>query len=339
MKYGRITKPLLELSESDNYDLAKKEWRITGNVWNGPPANHESDHLGNCLCGQSIWWHFEIENTENGLIEIVGSDCVENWMVYRHLTENKKINPNIVTEEKIKEWMENMVLELKASAWMEQNGEMFNEMFPAIAEIDLRVNIQQKGRYYDHFTRRWKPKFVIRKRAKGKPNDVHYQMASVVWRWNHPENEKNQLNKYGYPNDRLWADIVMLYYQWKDKIEKFSEVDEETKKKLAKELRDEGEMIVFHSMCELFGIPTFSVEDANSAWEAGFLESMRRQIMEERAPSERQFEILRGIFEPEEIRATEKQIRYMQRLGIEIPENCSKKNASELIDTCLQNKN
>tara|TARA_R110000764_G_scaffold67204_9_gene139888 strand:- start:677 stop:1237 length:561 start_codon:yes stop_codon:yes gene_type:complete len=36
-------------------------------------------------------------------------------------------------------------------------------------------------------------------------------MASIVWRWNHVDNPKNQVTKYGYPNDRLWADLNLFY--------------------------------------------------------------------------------------------------------------------------------
>ena len=74
--YPRLTSKLLALSQSDDYEEAKLEWRITGNVWratntqsydnsNGIPTqvrNHPSGHPAHCLCGHPIVYHFEIEN-------------------------------------------------------------------------------------------------------------------------------------------------------------------------------------------------------------------------------------------------------------------------------------
>ena len=42
--YARLTKPLLERSVSDNYEDAKREWRMTGLVWQGSPGDHACGH-------------------------------------------------------------------------------------------------------------------------------------------------------------------------------------------------------------------------------------------------------------------------------------------------------
>ena len=100
--YGRITSKILELSNANDYEEAKKEWRITGNVWRHGVndesrlgfrvRDHVSGHPNSCLCGHDIVYHFEIENTENGTKEIVGSTCIGNWMVLRHMEEKMKID-------------------------------------------------------------------------------------------------------------------------------------------------------------------------------------------------------------------------------------------------------
>ena len=49
-------------------------------------------------------------------------------------------------------------------------------------------------------------------------------MSSIVWRWNHPHNPKNQSTTRGYPNDKLWADLnyfsVMYDVEHKARIER-----------------------------------------------------------------------------------------------------------------------
>ena len=66
--YPRLTSKLLALSESDDYEEAKLEWRITGNVWrentveNNELHSHPCGHPNKCLCGHPIVYHFEIEN-------------------------------------------------------------------------------------------------------------------------------------------------------------------------------------------------------------------------------------------------------------------------------------
>ena len=56
-----------------------------------------------------------------------------------------------------------------------------------------------------------KQKRLLRKRAEGKYGSTEYKMASVVWRWNHPDNPKAQINTTGYPNDNLMKDLSLLF--------------------------------------------------------------------------------------------------------------------------------
>jgi len=249
--YQRLTRPLLALSNAADYEEAKHEWRTTGEVWDGDytlPDEHRTKHPGHCLCGKTIRWHFEIENTENGNIDIVGSDCVHHWMVLRHLTEVEGLDPSEVTEERIQEWIELNVNKLKKNAWFRMHGEMFEDIWEAVADIDLRVNVKVVSQYWDYVTERHEPKFILRRRARGKPGDKHYRMASIVWRWNHPDNPKNQQTKYGFPNDRLWVDMLMFNAHLEEVIDKLGKVEQnresrieqvEARKALSAEMRDE----------------------------------------------------------------------------------------------------
>ena len=73
--YSRLTNKLLALSNSDDYEEAKKEWRITGEVWKESSSertrSHVSGHPNSCLCGHDIVYHFEIENTEMELKKLL----------------------------------------------------------------------------------------------------------------------------------------------------------------------------------------------------------------------------------------------------------------------------
>ena len=115
---------LTEISVSDEWDVAKHEWRATGNVWYRPlryegtqiqelPSPHQENHPNYCVCGHPIAWHFEVENTENGTKEILGSEHITNWMIIRHLIEDKGIPESAITEEKIIKWMKEAVKTMK----------------------------------------------------------------------------------------------------------------------------------------------------------------------------------------------------------------------------------
>tara|TARA_R100000664_G_scaffold30801_1_gene43782 strand:+ start:586 stop:1890 length:1305 start_codon:yes stop_codon:yes gene_type:complete len=231
----RLKDRMVELSVADNYDEAKREWIVTENVWYIPFGEHAQitlpvehcvgdelqAHPHECLCGHPIVWHFEIENTENGEKQIVGSEHIESYMVIRHF-QKKGYNPEEVTEEMIDEWINEKVKALKAQWWWDLHGDQFTEWFEEVRELDLRVNVRETGGHrWNATTRRNEPTKVIRKRAEGKFGQQNYKMASVVWRWNHPNNTRRQIETRGYPNERLWNDLQMFYIlsqRWKDEI-------------------------------------------------------------------------------------------------------------------------
>ena len=221
----RLKERMVELSNADNYDDCKMEWIVTDNVWYIPfgedarvvlPVEHcigegINIHPHECLCGHPIVWHFEIENTENGNKQIVGSEHIESYMVIRHF-ESKGYKATEVTEEMIDEWITEKVKALKAQWWWDLHGEQFTEWFEEIRELDLRVNVRNTGRYrYDNEIRRNVTIKAIRKRSEGAFGTPNYKMASIVWRWNHPDNTKKQIETRGYPNERLWNDVQMFY--------------------------------------------------------------------------------------------------------------------------------
>ena len=356
--YARLTKPLLERSISDDYDEAKKEWRMTGHIWKGEPPEHSCGHVGQCLCGKNIVWHFEIENTETEELQILGSSCIENWMVLRHLTEMvegfKGVDINTITDETIQDWLENAINIIKAEWWFKENGMLWNLMYDSVAEIDLRTNVYVTGRYYDSKTKRHEDKTRIRKRASGQPGDFDYQMASVIWRWNHPDNKRNQQEKFGFPQDKLWADICILYGRVENEKKRIAHEDAEredrisfleandARKRISQALRTENienaNAVTFEQNCEFYDIPVFTPEEASNDWEVKFLRDMRTRIVNDGRMSDGQMEKLRGILLNEGPKASIKQIKYLRILGVsEIPEGLTKADASRMIDEARQN--
>ena len=349
--YARLTKPLLERSVSDNYEDAKREWRMTGLVWQGSPGDHACGHPNQCLCGKNIVWHFEVENTLTNELQILGSSCIENWMVLRHLTEVKGMDIEDVTDEIIEEWLANAVNEIKAEWWMEQHGVLWNKMYDAVAEIDLRTNINKSGKTWDSETRRYEKKIKIRKRGSGKRGEPDYKMASVIWRWNHPDNPKNQQTKYGWPQEGLFEDVCILFAQVGVEKQRILLEDEERERRIenlkAKEVASRlranekaaVEKEIFERNCEFYDIPQFDhMTDASNDWESRFLRDMKSKILNDSQLSDRQLETLRGILTGEGPKATEKQLRYLEKLGVEIPEGVTKKQASDLIGAALAEK-
>ena len=346
--YARLTKPLLARSISDNYDDAKREWRMTGLVWRGSPGDHACGHPNQCLCGKKIVWHFEVENTHTNELQILGSSCIENWMVLRHLTEVKGMDIADVTDEIIEEWLANAVNDIKAEWWMEQHGSLWNKMYDAVAEIDLRTNINKSGKVWDAETRRYEKRIKIRKRGSGQRGAPEYKMASVIWRWNHPDNKKNHQTKYGWPQDGLFEDVCILYSKIGVEKQRILLEDEEREKRIenlaAKEVAArlraneraavEGE--IFTRNCEFYDIPTFDIDEASSDWERRFLRDMKARITNDSNLSDRQLSTLRGIVTGVGPAATEKQLRYLEKLNVGIPEGgLTKKQASDLIGAAL----
>jgi len=241
----RLKRRLTNLSNADVYNEANKEWIVTDNVWYIPfgddanlvlPDVHAhglNTHTHECLCGHPIVWHFEIENTENGNKQIVGSEHIESYMVIRYF-EKKGYDPTTITEAMIDEWVQEKVKSLKAQWWWDLHGEQFEDWFTEIRELDLRVNVREKGTFnYNSQTRRNEPVMVIRKRAEGKFGVTGYQMASIVWRWNHPDNTRRQIESRGYPNERLWNDLQFFYIMQQQYRSQVAQEDRETNQRIA----------------------------------------------------------------------------------------------------------
>ena len=210
-----LMRRMVELSVADNYDEAKEEWLATGEVWwrgngNIPQWVLEARNgEGKCLCGHPIVYHFQITNTENGIIECVGSDHINSYMIMRQISEEYEREIGEITEQEVEQWLKVRVGSMKAEAWWAENGEQFEKMFEKVKEVDLWKNTRIKEYTWSNEHRRSKPVRVLRKKGKGKFGSSNYQMASIVWRWNHPENPKNQQTVHGYPNDNLMADLYL----------------------------------------------------------------------------------------------------------------------------------
>ena len=356
--YPALTSRLLNLSVSDDYEIAKKEWRITGKVWKKSPVgryrdiilNHPSGHPHHCLCGKDIVYHFEIENTENGVKEIVGSTCINNWMVLRHMSETLNIPLSAITEEKIEQWKNIAVQTLIKEAWWDEEGDEFTKLFDEIKDLDLRMNVKKNKwkKYYDSVLKEYRPVTYLRKTSSGKFGRDDYLMASIVWRWNHPDNKKAQINTRGYPNQRLLndMDLFSIYIdEYLEKIgieDKYAEdrkvflenLDLDIKDRMSKLREHDISERKFLEACLYFGFPVFNAyEDGSSQWERSFLQDMRRLFIRGGEPSERQAERLKEILlTGKTAKATEKQVAYLKSLGFEEGDSLTKKEASKKID-------
>ena len=321
--YSRLTSKLLALSNSDDYEEAKKEWRITGKVWRHGVneesrlgfrvRDHVSGHPNSCLCGHDIVYHFEIENTENGTLEIVGSTCINNWMVLRHMEEKLKIDRRTITEKMIEEWKQNAVQTLIKDAWWEENGEMFERLFNNIKDFDLRINVKKTGKqYWDETVKDYRPETFIRKSSNGLYGTPTYEMASIVWRWNHPDNPRKQRDsKRGTPNDKLMEDLVLFKINMQknldiinkadsidsDRIIHLENVDSYIAKKLVTVNDNDLDQQKFLHGCQFYGIRPFTTGEAQNNWERRFLRDMRRRIVRMERPSPKQCDSLINILQ------------------------------------------
>jgi len=234
-----LKRNMTELSVADNYDDAKHEWIATGEVWwsgnDEMPdwvSNSQMGH-GKCLCGHIVVYHFQIENTENGVIECVGSDHINTYLIMRAIAEDKNTSIDTITDEQIQEWIDVRTKSMKAEAWWKSNGVGFEMMFDAVKEIDLYCNVRIGEEYYNHELQWYESKKLLRKRGKGKYGSPDYEMASVVWRWNHPDNPKAQINTTGYPNDNLMKDLSLLYIKRQPLVESLQAQKEKKEKRIA----------------------------------------------------------------------------------------------------------
>tara|TARA_R110001632_G_scaffold4863_3_gene20025 strand:- start:1171 stop:2478 length:1308 start_codon:yes stop_codon:yes gene_type:complete len=253
-KWDKVLKrKMVELSVADDYNDAKEEWIATGEVWWG-----ESDEIpdwvensqmgvGKCLCGHIVVYHFEIINTENGVRECVGSDHINTYLIMRAIAEEKQMPIDAITDEQIQEWINVRVKSMKAEAWWKRNGTSFELMFNEIKEMDLYYHTRVTDYAWDNDTSRNEPVRKLVKRGSGAFGSPNYEMASIVWRWNHPDNPKAQTNTTGYPNDNLMKDLALFYVQSKSKMSEFVNIqiarsdrkDEVTKEREERRLRVE----------------------------------------------------------------------------------------------------
>jgi len=356
--YPALTSRLLALSESDDYDIAKKEWRITGKVWKKSPVgryrhlilNHPSNHPYHCLCGKDIVYHFEIENTKTGVEEIVGSTCINNWMVLRHMSETLNIPISAITEAKIEEWKNTAVKTLIRQAWWDEEGEEFTTLYEEIMDLDLRLNVRTTGKkYYDTTLKEWRPVTFLRKTGSGKFGREDYQMASIVWRYNHPDNKKSQLGTRGYPNEKLLNDMDLFSVYIDEYLEKLGVEDKhiadrklflenlglDVKDRMGKLREHDITERKFLEACLYFGYPIFDAyEDGNTSWERGFLRDMKRLFVRGGEPTESQAGRLKEILLTRKFAtATEPQLNFLKGLGYEGDMTLlTKKQASEEID-------
>lgn len=208
-----LKRKLTELSVSDDYEVAKHEWIATGEVWWSGSAEQPDwvNHAGSCLCGHIVVYHFQILNTVNNTIECVGSDHINTYLIMRAIAEDNNLDINTITDEQIQEWIDVRTKSMKAEAWWKDNGVGFEMMFDKVKEIDLIHNVHNKEIIYDSKYQWSERRTTIRKRSEGKYGNRDYQMASIVWRWNHPDNPKAQINTTGYPNDNLMKDLAIFF--------------------------------------------------------------------------------------------------------------------------------
>ena len=234
-----LKRKMTELSVSDDYNEAKHEWVATGNVWwsgmGGEPRPHWAmEHPDQCLCTHRIVYHFEILNTENQIRECVGSDHINTYLIIRALSEEKNIPQDAITEDMIQEWIDVRVESMKKTAWWASNGESFKTMFDAVKEYDLRINVRLTGKkIYDSKLARQREITKIRKVGKGDFGSPSYKMASIVWRWNHPDKSRNQQVKKDYPNEKLMNDLTLFYAMVELHKATVSKEDEEIAARLA----------------------------------------------------------------------------------------------------------
>ena len=118
-------------------------------------------------------------------------------------------------------------------------------MFNEVKELDIRINVRSKGEYWDGETRRYEPHYTIAKTKNGSLG----RMASVVWRWNHPDNKRKQIETRGYPNEKLWRDVQILFA----KMERFNkELDERDAERLSRieQIKNEREAAMYKKQKE-----------------------------------------------------------------------------------------
>jgi len=331
----KLMKRMVELSVADNYEDAKEEWLATGNVWWGGGLTDDipewvtqsSMGYGKCLCGHSVVYHFEIVNTENGTVECVGSDHINTYLIMKAISMDTGRSVLDITQGEIDEWIQSRTKNMIAEAWMFKNGKMFNEIYERVKEIDILTNV--KGTpylYFNHTEKEYVWGANLRKKSKYQPTDTYYQMASIVWRWEHPENSKAQSRTRGYPTDKLWQDMIIfntmcrlkhkerydrMILKSKEKNREYRERMENQRIAREKREAEEAERLRIYNLPENVEKRRLEAEAKKKAHEK-YLEEQR--ILREQRDRER-FE--RGIKRLSETQTNETFIEMCQYYGIE----------------------
>ena len=181
----KLKQNMVDLSKADNYDEAKHEWIATGEVWwrglRTPQPSWVSNE-GYCLCGHHIVYHYEIHNTETNTRMAVGSDHINSYLILRAIREETGLKDGEITDSMIDEWVTVRVDALIKTAWWNNHGDDFTEMFDDIKELDLRLNVRQTGkRFYNQELQYYEDVTAIRKVSSGKFGDPDYEMSCIVW--------------------------------------------------------------------------------------------------------------------------------------------------------------
>lgn len=361
----KLMERMVELSVADNYEEASKEWFATGNVyWGGMELPDWWDTPNKCLCGHRIVYHFEVQNSENGNMIMVGSDHINTYQIMRYIVEERRkrgevIHEDDITDEMIDEWLKERVSSMMQTAWWHNYGAAFEKMFNAIKEYDLRVNVRIRKWEYNAQYGASLPVTQIRKVGKGTQFEDDYQMASIVWRWNHPDNPRAQINSRGYPNEKLWTDLQLFYSKIEEhkasckkediNLEKLENIEEKRKRlresqyTLLREDRERLENSIIKDRCDYFGIPDITLIDITSLndYETRFMNDLRHRLKGSfNYPfSENQMKVLKRIVSGETIEepSTYKQQRFLVRLGYRGDvDSLSKSEASKAIDELLK---
>ena len=103
----KLIERMVELSEADNYEDASKEWVATGQVYWGTMELPEwwESRAGECLCGHKIVYHFEVQNSENDNMILVGSDHINTYQILRQIALSTGLAAEMITDEMIDEWL------------------------------------------------------------------------------------------------------------------------------------------------------------------------------------------------------------------------------------------
>jgi hypothetical protein len=242
---------------------------------------------------------------------------------------------------------------MKKEAWWEEEGEEFTEMFDTCKEMDLRINVRTTGsEYWDETLRMNRPITFLRKKADGR------KMASLVWRWNHPDNPKAQINTRGYPNKKLLHDLTQFDLFLEDyaaELKVWDDVEQDRKKYLKRLDLFEKDKIVeayesnhreglFRENCNKLGIPWFDVKSVlftNN--ERARLRRDKNKIMymvdgqEGRVFTSAQSQALRDLLDMKwgtTVKASESQMRLLGRLTDDYPKdrNITMRECSLLIE-------